>query len=104
MAFDERPLALGQYRDFLRLLFGWLKPALQGKFDVSDLIQETLLRAQVKMKQFRGKTPAESKAWLRKIAQGILLDKVRQFHGPQRNVKLERQLRQDLEDSASQLD
>jgi RNA polymerase sigma-70 factor (ECF subfamily) len=106
MAFDEQPLSLEQYRQYLRLLFERLrlKPSLQAKFDVEDLVQETLLKAQRSLKQFRGKNAAAFKAWLKKIAERVAVDKARQFEGPQRNVKLEQELRKGLDESAAQLE
>jgi RNA polymerase sigma-70 factor (ECF subfamily) len=42
-------------------------PELQAKFGASDLVQETFLEAQRHLANFRGQSPGEMRAWLRKI-------------------------------------
>ena len=62
------PRELEPYRDYLRLLARLhLDPRLRGRADPSDLVQQTLLQAHAHRDQFRGRTEAEFKGWLRAI-------------------------------------
>lgn len=66
------------YRSYLRFLARiHLDPRLQGEFDPSDLVQETLLRAHRGRDEFRGTTEAERRAWLRRILTHLLADAAR---------------------------
>ena len=53
----------------------------QGKFDASDLVQQTLIEAWKSAEQFRGKTEAERMAWLRQILAHVLAHEVRRYFG-----------------------
>ena len=60
---DNLPEALEQYRSYLRLLarlhWHW---RLRGKFDPSDIVQQTIVHALEAREQFRGKTDQELQA------------------------------------------
>ena len=78
---------------------------LQGKVDPSDLVQEAFLGAYRDFPQFRGKTEAEFRGWLRQILASLLANLVRHYQGTQRrDVRLERQLALELEQSSQALD
>jgi RNA polymerase sigma-70 factor (ECF subfamily) len=65
---EGAPRPLESYRDYLRLLARLqVDPSLVGLLDPSDVVQQTLLLAHQKYEQFRGKTDAELRAWLRAI-------------------------------------
>jgi RNA polymerase sigma-70 factor (ECF subfamily) len=103
-------LALGQllelYRNYLGLL-GRLQidRRLRGKLDASDLVQETFLKAHRHFSQFRGETEVELLAWLREILRLTLVNLVRHYWGTkQRDIRLERQLAAELENSSHTLD
>jgi RNA polymerase sigma-70 factor (ECF subfamily) len=56
------------YRNYLQLLARTqIDLHLQGRFDPSDLVQETMLEAYRDFDQFRGKSEGELLAWLRRI-------------------------------------
>jgi RNA polymerase sigma-70 factor (ECF subfamily) len=102
--------ALGQllelYRDYLALLARLqIGRRLQGKVDASDVVQETFLKAHRDFAQFRGATEAEWVSWLRKILAFNLGRQVRRYLGTQRrDVNLERQLMEELNESSRVLD
>jgi RNA polymerase sigma-70 factor (ECF subfamily) len=78
---------------------------LQGKVDACDVVQDTFLKAHLHFGQFRGRTEAELLAWLRQILLANLLNLVRHYNASQRrNVRLERDLAAELEQSSRDLD
>jgi RNA polymerase sigma-70 factor (ECF subfamily) len=98
--------ALGQllqlYRNYLTLLARLqIGRRLQGKADAADLVQETFLEAATHFAQFRGTSEAELAAWLRQILVSRLAKLVRHYCATQRrDVRLERQLADELEQSS----
>jgi RNA polymerase sigma-70 factor (ECF subfamily) len=98
--------ALGQlfelYGNYLLLLARMqIGRRLQGKVDAADLVQETFLAAHRDFAQFRGRTEAELVNWLRRILAAHLVDLVRRYCGTRRrDVRLERQLANELEQSS----
>jgi RNA polymerase sigma-70 factor (ECF subfamily) len=101
--------ALGQllelYRNYLLLLARMqIGRRLQGKVDAADLVQETFLAAHRDFARFRGTTEGELVNWLRQILAGNLIDLVRHYCGARRrDVRLERQLADDLDESSRAL-
>src|SRR2546421_4352940 len=78
---------------------------LQGKVDASDLVQEAFLGACRDFPQFRGSSEKEFLGWLRQILASLLANLVRHYQGTQRrDVRLERQLDGELEQSSQALD
>jgi RNA polymerase sigma-70 factor (ECF subfamily) len=104
------PLALGQllelYRSYLGLLARLqIGRRLRGKADPADLVQETFLAAHEHWERFRGTTEAELLAWLRRILAAKTADLMRSFLGSQRrDVRLERDLAAELDQSSQILD
>jgi RNA polymerase sigma-70 factor (ECF subfamily) len=101
--------ALGQllqlYRNYLAILARMqLGRRLQGKVDDSDLIQETFLEAHRHFEQFRGTGEAELVSWLRQILAGVLANLLRRYYGTRRrDVRLERELAGELDESSQAL-
>jgi RNA polymerase sigma-70 factor (ECF subfamily) len=97
---------LEQYRAYLMLLARLqIGRRLQGKADCADLVQETFLEAARHFGAFRGQTEPEMAAWLRQILAGCLAHLVRRFCGTQaRDVRLERALENDLDQSSRAID
>jgi RNA polymerase sigma-70 factor (ECF subfamily) len=96
---------LARYRDYLRLLARLhLDPLLQGKVDPSDVVQETLLKAQQCLHQFRGTSEGEQAAWLRAILATTLAELLRRYTRQQRDVVRERSLHASLDESSARLE
>jgi RNA polymerase sigma-70 factor (ECF subfamily) len=78
---------------------------LQGKVDASDVVQEAFLGASRDFPQFRGTTEPEFLGWLRGILASLLANLVRHYQGTKRrDVRLERQLVLELDQSSQALD
>ncbi len=101
--------ALGQllerYRNYLFLLARvQMGRRIKEKFDVSDVVQETFLEVHRGLGQFRGGSEGQFVAWLRQILVGILANQVRRYLGTKcRDVRLERELQDDLDRSSVHL-
>ena len=102
--------ALGQllelYRSYLAILARLqIGRRLQGKVDAADLVQDTFLEAHRHFAEFRGTVEAELVCWLRQILAGLLANLVRRYFGTQRrDVRLERELAEELDRSSRVLD
>jgi RNA polymerase sigma-70 factor, ECF subfamily len=103
---NETPgLDLEKYRPYLILLARMnLGQGLQGKFDASDLVQDTLLEAHRKRDQFRGQSEAEMAAWLRQLLVFALADARRDFKRAKRDIARERSLEMALDGSSCRLE
>lgn len=102
--------ALGElleiYRNYLSLLARLqVGRRLQGKVDPADLVQETFLEAHRDLRQFRGSTEEELVHWLRRILASNLANQVRRYFGTQsRDLHLERELADELDESSRSMD
>jgi RNA polymerase sigma-70 factor (ECF subfamily) len=102
--------ALGQllelYRNYLTLLARLqIGQRLQCKVDAADLVQETFLKAHRDFARFRGTTEEELVSWLRQILAANLAMLVRRYYGTRRrDVRLERDLANELDQSSRILD
>jgi RNA polymerase sigma-70 factor, ECF subfamily len=102
--------ALGQllesYRAYLTLMAQLqIGRRLQGKVDAADVVQDAFLGAHRDFGQFRGTTEKEFLGWLRQILAYVLANLVRYYQGAQRrDVRLERQLTIELNQSSHALD
>jgi RNA polymerase sigma-70 factor (ECF subfamily) len=109
MARAGEPHALGQllelYRRYLSLLARLqIGRRLQGKVDAGDLVQETFLQAHRNWGRFRGTTEKELLNWLRRILAARIADLIRHYLGSQRrDIRLERELEAELEQSSENL-
>lgn len=82
---DER--ILESFRPALKLLArSQLGLRFRRVLDDSDIVQQTLLEAHNNREQYRGATPAECFAWLRRILTNTILDNVRRYTREKRNV------------------
>jgi RNA polymerase sigma-70 factor (ECF subfamily) len=107
---DGDGTALGQlmelYRHYLALLARLqIGRRLQDKVDASDLVQETFLEAHRDFAQFQGLTEKELVSWLRQVLASNLANQVRRYFGTQRrDIRLERELTSELDQSSRVLD
>jgi RNA polymerase sigma-70 factor (ECF subfamily) len=97
--------AIEQLRGWLRQYAAVLLDGrLRGKVDPSDVVQETLLKAIGHASQWRGRTEAEWRGWLRRILANTLADLVRRYlAGQKRNVGLELSLEDAVQQSSAPL-
>jgi RNA polymerase sigma-70 factor, ECF subfamily len=105
---DEAALGrlLERFRSYLTVLARvQIGRRLQGKADCADVVQETFLEAARHFPGFRGSGEPELAAWLRQILVGRLALLVRRYLGTQaRDVRLERDLEQDVDQSSRAID
>lgn len=93
---------LDRYRQYLRTRAQLIRlnPKVRVRFDESDLVQETLLRAvHPATPPCLGTTDRERLAWLEQIQNNLYIDRYRAEHAEKRDVGREQQLRQALEQS-----
>jgi RNA polymerase sigma-70 factor (ECF subfamily) len=102
--------AIGQllnlYRDYLKLLARvHVSRRLRRKVNASDVVQDLMLQAHQAFPRFRGNTEGELLAWLRQILATCLAKNVRHYQATQRrNVNVERELEQELDNTSRDLD
>jgi RNA polymerase sigma-70 factor, ECF subfamily len=78
------------YRNYLRLMArSLISQPLRIRFDASDLVQETFLKAHREFPGFLGSTEPELVAWLRQILVRSLADQVRQHRAKRRDYRRE---------------
>jgi RNA polymerase sigma-70 factor (ECF subfamily) len=76
-----------------------IDPLFRRRFDSSDVVQETLLKAHKNRDQFRGTTEAELVRWLQVILRRVVLDKVKK----EGDVRLEASLHEAVNESSARL-
>jgi len=76
---------------------------LRRRFDSSDLVQETLLKAHEGLANFKGTTEAELVKWLLEILGNVVADEVRKARAQKRDVALEKSLDDVVAGSSAQL-
>jgi RNA polymerase sigma-70 factor (ECF subfamily) len=96
---------LARYQSWLHVLARMqIDGRYRGKFDASDIVQQTLLEACRDLPQFHGGTEAELLAWLRQVLAHVLGHEFRRYAGTQqRDVTREVSLEQSLAQSSQRL-
>jgi RNA polymerase sigma-70 factor (ECF subfamily) len=97
---------LERYRHYLQLLARLqIGRRLQGKVDASDVVQEVFLEAHRHFERFAGNEEAQLACWLRQILAARMAKLLRRYLRTQgRDVRLERQLVQDVDRSSHMLE
>jgi RNA polymerase sigma-70 factor, ECF subfamily len=103
---DSLGALLESYRHYLDLLARVeVGRRLQAKLDAADLVQETLLEAFKNFPKFRGSCERQFVCWLRQIMAACLANLLRRYMGTKaRDIRLEKQLADQLDLSARRLD
>jgi RNA polymerase sigma-70 factor (ECF subfamily) len=96
---------LEKFRDYLSLLARLHTDSrLEGKIDLSGVVQQTLLDAYKAFGPFQQLPPDEQAAWLRRVLANNLKDEVRKLGAAVRNVGREISLEAALENSSGHLE
>ena len=97
---------LDLYRSYLmglaRVLLATAGP-VRNKVDASDLVQDVMLRAHERKKQFLGRTPEEFMGWLRQILKNELIDQERHFLRKKRDAALEAVYQETIDKSDNRM-
>jgi RNA polymerase sigma-70 factor (ECF subfamily) len=102
---DNRGQGLERYRAYLHLLARLqVEPRLQGKIDLSGVVQQTLLEAYQSLPKLPQPEAAAKGAWLRRILANNLADEIRKLGRAKRDVARERSLEAALDQSSSRLE
>src|SRR5438093_1477649 len=102
---EDRGAILERFREYLSLLARLqLDTRLQGKVDLSGVVQQTLLETHQARDQFQELDDGQKTAWLRRSLVNNLTDEVRKLSTAARNVSRERSLEIALEESAARLE
>ena len=95
---------LGKFREYLGLLARLqVEPRLQGKVDLSGVVQQTLLEACQSAEQLVNRGPEEKAAWLRQALAHNLADEIRRLRTDKRDIDRERALEDAFERSSQNL-
>jgi RNA polymerase sigma-70 factor (ECF subfamily) len=97
--------AFEPFRQYLGLLARLqLDPRLQGKVDLSGIVQQTLLEAHLAKEQVQDQPSDKRIAWLRRVLAHNLADEVRKVRSDKRDARREKSLQAAIEQSSLRLE
>jgi RNA polymerase sigma-70 factor (ECF subfamily) len=100
-----RPPNLEDYREYLRLLAQLqLDRRLQGKVDLSGVVQQTMLEAHQAFSKGEFGDGERLAAWLRRILANNLADEIRKLRAARRDLRRERSLEAAIDQSSLRLE
>jgi RNA polymerase sigma-70 factor (ECF subfamily) len=95
---------LESFRAYLSVLARiQIDPRMQGKLDLSGIVQQTLLEAYQSLERMQGWDEAQKAAWLRRALANNLADEIRKLRTEARDVCREQSLDAGLEESSARL-
>jgi RNA polymerase sigma-70 factor, ECF subfamily len=96
---------LEHFRSYLKLIASHeIGSKLGAKLDASDVVQDTFLDAHRYFENFQGESVTQFTAWLRTVMAGVMANTMRRYLGTKaRDIRLEKQLAADLDNSAAML-
>jgi len=101
MPVDAPAASFDRYRHYLAFLARVnLDPRLNGKVDLSGVVQQTLLEAHQEQVQWKALPAGKQLAYLRCILTHNLQDEIRKLTSGKRDVRRERSLEQAIENSS----
>ena len=89
---DNSLRQLQDFRSFLIRQARGVTLQFQGKFDSSDIVQETLMEAFLELEKFRGSTNGELAKWLSRMLAHNIADTGRALRRQKRNIEREQSL------------
>jgi RNA polymerase sigma-70 factor (ECF subfamily) len=102
---DDLTARLEAYRSYLALLARLqMNRALQGKIDLSGMVQQTLWEAHQRFRQQPPASDAELAAMLRQLLANNLVDEARKACAGKRDARRERSLEEELQASSARLE
>jgi RNA polymerase sigma-70 factor (ECF subfamily) len=102
---DQRAMRLERFREYLGLLARLqLDARLQGKVDLSGVVQQTLLEAHRESGKMPDQGDDDLARWLRRILANNLQDEIRKLYSQARDVRREESLEAALEASSSRIE
>jgi RNA polymerase sigma-70 factor (ECF subfamily) len=100
---DSGHRAVEDYRSYLLLLARMqLQDRARGKLEASDMVQQTMLEAHIKRRQFSGDEDGFA-AWLRAALANNIRDALRGQHRQKRDIGRERSLEEQIDQSSLRL-
>jgi RNA polymerase sigma-70 factor (ECF subfamily) len=101
---DATNQALAEFRAYLETLtFIQIDPRLRGKFNLSDVIQNTLLEAYRDLERIQAFDAAARKRWLRRMLVNNLLEEIDRWRAKQRDPRREQPLEAAAAESSCRL-
>jgi RNA polymerase sigma-70 factor, ECF subfamily len=101
---DATNQALEEFRAYLETLtFIQIDPALRGKFELSDVIQNTLLEAYRDLERIQALDADGRKRWLRRMLVNNLLEEIDRWRAGRRDARLEQPLEAAAAESSCRL-